>query len=71
MDKDREEICRKLRVTVAMRGRDAMPMDRAVVIGPHDLESPVGGHQYLQCLTLGDYKLCGVDFKTAREFEDA
>ena len=69
METMREEICRKLRATVAERGQKAVTP--AVIIGPWDLESPVGGHRYLICLTLAEATLANVDFKTTRFFEDA
>jgi hypothetical protein len=65
----REEICRKLRATVSDRGQKMVTP--AIILGPWDLESPIGGHQYLVCQTLGEATLANVDFKTARCFEDA
>ena len=65
----REEICRKLRIVVSERGQKTVTP--AIILGPWDLVSPVGGHQYFICPTLGEVTLANVDFKTARCFEDA
>jgi hypothetical protein len=65
----REEICRKLRETVQEVGQDRITP--AIILGPWDLNSPVGGHQYLVAPTLGEATLANTDWKTARVFEEA
>jgi len=69
MNELREDICRKLRKTVLERGQKAVTP--AIIIGPYDIDSPIGGHTYILCPTLGDVRIGNVDFKTARFFEDA
>ena len=65
----REEICRKLRDTVREVGQGKVTP--AVILGPWSLDSPISGHQYLVCSTLGEATLAGVDWKVARVFEEA
>jgi hypothetical protein len=65
----REEICRKLRETVREVGQSRVTP--AVILGPWDLDSPIGGHQYLVCPTLGEATLANIDWKVARVFEEA
>lgn len=69
MESYREEICRKLRETVHELGQSKV--NGAVIVGGYNLVSPIGGHQYIICPTLGAFKLGNVDYKTARFFENA
>ena len=69
METYREEICRKLRETAKECGQNKV--NDAVIVGGYNLVSPVGGHQYIMCPTLGSFKLANVDWKVARVFENA
>jgi hypothetical protein len=68
MDDIREKVLYKLRQTAIECGQKAITP--AIIVGPFDLESPISGHQYIRCATLGDVTLGNVDWKTARYFED-
>lgn len=65
----REDLFRKLRKTATEFGQDRL--NDAVIIGPDEFVSPISGHQYLTCPTLGQVTLGNVDWKVARFFEDA
>lgn len=65
---DKKELCRKLRVTASERGPDALK--NAVMIGPDEFDM-VSNIQYITCPTVSIETLGGVDYKTARLFEDA
>lgn len=66
---ERDLIFRKLRETVKECGQDKVTP--AIILGPwEDMESPISGHQYIYCPTLGEAILGNVDWKTARTFED-
>jgi len=64
----REEICRKLRETAREFGQEAVTP--ATIIGAIGLESPVYGHQYVQCPTVFQLTLGNVSWKVARFFEE-
>lgn len=64
----REELCRKLRAVVAERGQASLK--GAVMIGMYDAEN-VSDIPYVTCPTISVETLGNVDYKTAREFENA
>ena len=64
----KEELCRKLRVTIAECGRDSLK--NAVMVGMYDAEN-VSDIPYVMCPTISVETLGNVDYKTAREFENA
>ena len=64
----REEICRKLRETTREFGQETVTP--ATIIGAIGLESPVYGHQYVQCPTVFQLTLGNVSWKVARFFEE-
>lgn len=65
---DKEELCRKLRVTAFERGYSALK--NAVMIGPREIDN-ISNIPYITCPTISVETLGRVDYKTARQFEDA
>ena len=64
----RDELCRKLRVTASERGQDSLK--NAVMIGQYKADM-VSNIPYITCPTVSIETLGCVDYKTARQFEDA
>ena len=70
-----EEIARRLRCVVYDRGQESLK--NAVIVGPeivsgaNDFIGSICGLKFICCPTMGEYRLAGVDYYTARAFEDA
>lgn len=64
-----EEICRKLRATVAEYGQDKLRMDKVVIISTLS-EEKIGGHQCVRSPTISNATLGNCSFRIARYFED-
>ncbi len=64
----KEELCRKLRAVVAEYGQASLK--GAVMVGSYDTES-VSNIPYITCPTISGETLGNVEYKTAREFENA
>jgi|WetSurMetagenome_2_1015567.scaffolds.fasta_scaffold45402_2 hypothetical protein len=64
-----EEVCRKLRLTVAEYGQKKI--DGAILVGSNYDGDQISGLKYINCPTLFGCRMGNVSFEVARFFEDA
>ena len=70
MNTEIDAICRKLRLTVAEYGQDAVAMDEVVIITTLHNER-IGGHKCVQVPTISEATLGNCRFEVARFFENS